>query len=151
MVGSLLTHICVTRPQWVKRRIWARSESRCTCYCHCYVTMCPATTGIVTILDVKGRGARDRILGTFKCSKDNFTTMKHVYNESANSSAKAMLSNLASMDHRISLKWWQWVVWRVWYRATIFVTLYTRHCLTLGICSLIKRAALVKLKTKIHL
>ena len=75
----------------LKGEYGARCESNFSCYSHCYVTWCPWTTGIVASQwRLKRRCARDTLphtydIGMFQCSKNNSTTIKHIYDESGNS------------------------------------------------------------------
>ena len=60
----------------LKARIWC---CRFACYCHCSVTKCPLTTGIVA--SVKGWGARNPLpeitnIYAFRCGKSISTTME---------------------------------------------------------------------------
>ena len=102
----------------------------------------------------KGRCAREALphafnSGVFKYGKSNPTTIKLIYNKSENLNEVVTLLLTARIGG-IFHKQYQWLAWRVWWRAGLC---YTRDYLTSGICSLIKPAAMEKMMsfhTKIH-
>ena len=130
----------------LKYKFCSRSERRFACYSHCYVTWCPLTTGIVTSQHPSSRDAALVTLYLTALISTCLNVLKIILPQqnvftSLRTSLTIVMLLLTPLISGINLKRCQWLAWSIWCHALS----YTRDYFQLGICSLIKPAAMTKL------